>query len=229
MSSNSARLGAVLEWATTFVDACAPDDMRIGVKVSLASAAAADPDTVATALAGLASDMAATLPATDPWRSVPPDAFGSVEDHTDLIPEFGDGDRLGADWPLYAVRGGLSPNAVSIVLGAFDREELIDRLRQQITQHPDMAMADFGDAMRWLLFRRRAFTGDYVDLWVLKSAAYWVGRADTEPGTTHVGVDGLHDQEIDKYRIDDDAYDPEARLAEDFADFTEDEVERLIR
>ena len=75
MSSNSARLGAVLEWATTFVDACAPDDMRIGVKVSLASAAAADPDTVATALAGLASDMAATLPATDPWRFVPPDAF----------------------------------------------------------------------------------------------------------------------------------------------------------
>ena len=35
MSSNSARLGAVLEWATTFVDACAPDDMRNGVKVSL--------------------------------------------------------------------------------------------------------------------------------------------------------------------------------------------------
>jgi hypothetical protein len=221
MSSNSARLGAVLEWATTFVDACAPDDMRIGVKVSLASAAAADPDTVATALAGLASDMAATLPATDPWRSVPPDAFGSVEDHTDLIPEFGDGDRLGADWPLYAVRGGLSPNAVSIVLGAFDRHELIDLL-------PDMAMADFGDAMRWLVFRRRSFTGDYVDLWVLKSAAYWVGRVDTEPGANREILDALHDRDIDKFRIDNDAYDPDARLAEDFAELTEDEVERLV-
>ena len=228
MSSNSVQRRAVLEWATTFLDACAPDDMRIGVKASLASAAAADPHSVATALGGLASDMAATLPASDPWRSVPPDAFGSVEDHTDLIPEFGDGDRLGADWPLYAVKGGLSPNAVAIVLGAFDRDGLIDLLREQIDHHPDVAMGDFADAMRWLVFRRRSYTGDYVDIWVLKSATYWAERASLEPDAIDDAPDEQRDRDIAKSRIDDAAYNPEARFNEDFADFTEAEIERLL-
>ncbi len=182
---------------------------------------------MATALAGFASDLAATLPPNDPWRYAHPDAFGSIDDHTDLIPEFGDS-PVGADWPLVAVRGGLSPHAVTIVLGAFDPEALTEHLSQRIAGDPAAATEEFGDAVRWLVFRRRAFTGDYVDTWILKSASYWVDR-DAAETSADVLDDGSHQREIAKNLIDASLYNPEARFAADFADFTEEEVERFIQ
>lgn len=228
MRPDHARLEALSEWATTFLDACATDDIRLGIRSSLARVTMDHPEAMATALAGIASDLALTLPTNDPWRRTHPDAFGAVDDHIDLIPEFGDGDPTGPDWQLVAVRGGISPRAVSIVLGAFEPRALTDHLTEMLTADPDGAISDCGDAIRWLTFRRRALTGNYVDVWILQSAAHWVQRDMATPDEAAI-LDCIHREDVERHRIDDGLYDPEARLAADFADFTAEEVERYVK
>ncbi len=133
---------------------------------------ASDPQAVAAIIGNVAADIAATLPSNDPWRPGTNGASiitGTLSDQTDLIPPSLD---EGTDPELASVAEGIESAVADLVRTAFvGGTELAESLLDAWPDHEEIVRRAT-DAVRWLLFRRRAYKGP-TDLFVVECASAW--------------------------------------------------------
>lgn len=163
---------SIHRWAITLVDPLFSDGERLRVREDLRAVVASDPQAVAAILGNVAADIAATLPSNDPWRPGTNGASiitGTLSDQTDLIPSALD---EGTDPELAAVAGAIESVATNLVDTAFvGSSEFAEALLDAWPDH-EQIVGQATDAVRWLLFRRRAYKGP-TDLFVVECASAW--------------------------------------------------------
>lgn len=226
MNTPHPDLGAAIRrWAVTIYDPCVNDRTRARIRRDLTDAVACDPNMAAAVLAAIVFDVADLLPGVDPWRAAVAAQFGGVDDHTDLIPSMGDPD----DWLLVAVEDDLVPDAARIVLAAFERTHLELLLGELFAADLSKAFSDLDDALRYLEYRRRAYTDAYDDPWIVMSAEHWTMRGVQPVYGAPSELDGQHILARLRRRIGNDRYDPDQRAADLIRPFTEEEIPDAFR
>ena len=226
MNTPHPDLGAAIrQWAATFHDPCVTDRTRAGIRQDLTNAVARDPNMAAAVLAAIVFDVADLLPGVDPWRAAVAGQFGGVDDHTDLVPSMGDPD----DWLLVAVEDDLAPDAAQIVLASFERAHLELLLGSLFAADVPDALTAVDDALRYLEYRRRAYTDAYDDPWIVMSAEHWTTRGVQPVYGAPSELDGQHILARLQRRIANDRYDPAQRAADLFRPFTEEEIPDALR
>lgn len=172
---------AGVRWAAALAEPLLSWRQRDTLERDLRSAGLDNPPWIAGFLAGVASDMAQSLPEVDPWRSavIGPDGpmtngrpFGRLVDHADLVPQISPDPTI--DVALVAVVEPLSPAAAGLIVRAFDgRQAATDWLASVREQADDAAMIEAGiDAVLALVFRRRSMIG-MSDVFVVDSCWWW--------------------------------------------------------
>lgn len=129
--------------------------------------------------AGSCSELLATLPAEDPWRS-PWQSWGLWRDATDLIPD--SGQDVAADPQLAALVRGISRDArefyVQASVGQPSAAAYLSRARLTAPSPAEAAAALFAigdETLRWILHRRRTYLG--TDDFFQHSLLDWIRRA----------------------------------------------------
>ena len=226
MNTPHPDLGAAIRrWAATFHDPCVTDRTRAGIRRDLTDAVARDPRMAAAVLAAIVFDVADLLPGVDPWRAAVAGQFGGVDDHTDLVPSMGDP----ADWVLVAVEDDLASDAARLVLASFDRAHLELLLGELFAAGLPDALTALDDALRYLEYRCRAYTGAYDDPWIVISAEHWTMRGVHPVYGAPSELDGQHILARLQRRISNDRYDPAQRAADLLRPFAEEEIPDAFR
>lgn len=185
---------AAVRWVVNLVEPLIPEPDRAERAAALEAACRASPGWAALFFAGLVSDLAGTLPGSDPWRALSgrvgqvtvgahpprvdgaahPDgrAFGTWQDGADLLePVYAD---VELDPALSALSAGLSPGAAALLAAAGYGWDQAHRVAEALGERVVTAGPD---AVRWALHRRRAY-GVLSDPWPIESAYRWSWRAD---------------------------------------------------
>lgn len=175
-------------WSITLTEALLGHCQRRRIENDFGDLVRDDPDWTGQFLAGLATDLAHTLPQADPWRQVQVapngDAtvagrpFGVVHDHTDVLPVLHI-DFLATDPNLCAVAEPLDRRAARLVAEAFGDRDRWTALVKQLASDPDDLLCIGSDAVRYLAFRRRCLM-THLDEWVLDSAEWWARHVGDE-------------------------------------------------
>jgi len=206
-------------WAATLCEPLVSTERRVQIDLLLGDVADEAPRWMATFLGGMVADHIATLPDSDPWRHLVAQADGTVLT-TQGLP-FGD-ERCGGDLVMSApgdpaaslqtaaLAGGLEqPSALLLATAGQGWEPAVGRLLEHGTGR---SMLDVGGAaLRWAMWRRRAYVG-VDDPLAMLSAVSWVFRA----GVVEVGDCGgvalpqgeqrLIESTIREYAIDPTSY-----------------------
>lgn len=182
--SDHRRLVAT-RWSITLTEALLGHDQRRQIEGEFEKLVRDEPDWAARFFAGLATDVAHSLPKTDPWRqvTVAPNGvatvagrpFGTVDDHADVLPVL-HVDFLPSDPNLCAVAEPLDHRTARLVAEAFGDRDKWSELLIELSNDPDDLLRLGGDAVRYLAFRRRCLM-THLDEWVLDSAEWWAVHA----------------------------------------------------
>lgn len=179
------RMSVVRRWINARCDSLIPDLQRAESSRQLQELADADGDWFAEWSSGLLSDLIYTLDPADPWRNTELDDQGTVR-----LPDgsvFGTYHNAGdvhayttvddphEDIGLAALADGLEVEAARLWTAA--QEGLEPALRCFPRMPPGSAYGLSDSALRWALFRRRAFMGA-DDTYALVAAGHWAQRAD---------------------------------------------------
>jgi hypothetical protein len=174
-------------WVTGFLDGLVSPDGRSAREAQLLSHVRSRPVPFAAFVSGVVGDLLSSLPAEDPWRhtivvdgvvrSVRGDPFGTWADGTDLlIPSHL---NVGCDNNLAALDPALSESAAWVIhLGGQGWGAACKALKSAVADglSADDLFVDGCAAMRWVMHRRRAYTGA-DDLYVSIVMGAWARRA----------------------------------------------------
>lgn len=208
---------SIHRWAITLVDPLFSDRERLQVREDLRAVVASDPQAVAAIIGNVAADIAATLPSNDPWRPGTNGASiitGTLSDQTDLIPPSLD---EGTDPELASVAEGIESAVADLVRTAFvGGTELAESLLDAWPDHEEIVRRAT-DAVRWLLFRRRAYKGP-TDLFVVECASAWATFMLCDAQRQHDLAEERETRVVEE-TISDLAYNPSERASELYRDF----------
>lgn len=174
----------LIRWSVTLVEPLIRPARRRAAEDDLESAHGARPDVVRLWFAGVTSDVARSLPAADPWRSLVlpndpsepvrwPDGrrFGSWQDGLDTAdPVLGD---PALDPETVALVDSLSVVAGRVLVAAFAGWE------RALAEAERAALSELVDTLRWAVWRRRQQSRRLAageDAWALESAHTWALR-----------------------------------------------------
>ncbi len=197
-------------WSMTLTEALLGHDQRHRIENDFEDLVRADPGWVAQFFAGLATDLAHTLPTVDPWRHVhvAPNGdatiagrpFGVVDDHTELLPVLHT-DFLPIDPDLCAVAEPLDRRTAQLVAEAFGDRNKWTALLKELASDPDELLRIGSDAVRYLAFRRRCLM-TRLDEWILDSAEWWAKHLGGDVDESEVG------ERIARETVPDERYQP---------------------
>ncbi|GEL47775.1 hypothetical protein CHO01_28910 [Cellulomonas hominis] len=184
-------------WAAALCEPLISTRRRADLDAAMRQRATESPRWAVIFFAGMVSDQIQTLPAEDPWRHLsaragdltrcdvprPPDSTGAVsggdvfgqpsqgEDLVDLSP----GDP-GAEVTSAALADGLEPPAAAVLAFAADGWRAAAGALEEVLAQGHEVFEIGADALRWAVWRRRAYVGADDDLTML-SAMQWAWRA----------------------------------------------------
>lgn len=183
MSTPAAVSDRMRAWVTAQYDALIPTRSRVIIDEAMEELGGSDPEQrriFVAFVAGIIYELHRSLDPDDPWRSLEDQGEGKVP-RTRLGQDFGTFHSaldvlvpasrvVDFDPNLAALAQPLSPDAARLLAVASSD---LDHLRMEVAQvRPSEAL----DAVRWLVHRRRTFTG-LDDPWVLTMMETWASRA----------------------------------------------------
>ncbi len=194
------RQGVALQWGIVMHDPLLPDRARQRGVEHIDALALEEPAWAAAFFGGVAADIAGTLPAEDPWRTLsgtagsihrgnarlPPGVsgatwpsgamFGEWADFTDVTPLVSDVPET--DPELAAVADPLDPAGVAVIPFAFDGWRSAAGALASLSD-TGLALGPVGrEAVRVLIIRRRSYGVESDDPWIIESIFDWGWRAE---------------------------------------------------
>lgn len=188
-------------WAVTLCEPLISTRKRIQLDEEMMHLASSDPQWLSIWFSGVIADHIATLPAEDPWRNLTiPGTEPSSNDGTVLLPSgapFGGpsswNDLLNqnvadasTDVAVAAIADGLAPESSMLVAQASNgwesaRDYIDSMFAAPEEGHPiwmpKHVFATAADALRWVMHRRRTYTGP-DDVFSVLSLFGWLHNAD---------------------------------------------------
>lgn len=175
---------AGVHWGSTLVEPLLSPAQRDRLEADLHDAIAADPVWGAHYVVGVVTDLAATLPAADPWRTaeraetgatLEGRPFGTVTDHHDLVPLLAPNPSI--DVALVAVAEPIDPATAAFIASSFaGRDEALTALGELTATTPSDIYRIGTEAIRTLTYRRRCYRG-WMDTWPLDSTWWWAEQS----------------------------------------------------
>ncbi len=166
--------GAARRWSLVFIDPLIAPAQRNAVDSSWRSQMVDAPSWCVVWFAGVIAEIAGTLPAIDPWRQSPPRSWDDAIDIADPGSE-----APGLDPVYVALADPLDEKSSEMITLAFAGWELLSEyiaaLRE--TVGADELFDLCTDALRWLIWRRRAYMPPTPETWVMVTMWSWAFRS----------------------------------------------------
>lgn len=168
---------SAVRWAASLVEPLITEHRRSIYNQTFREAAELHPGWARLFFAGVVSDIMATLPDNDPWRDariqdgvplVDGRRFGTLRDHTDLIPQISPDPTI--DVALSAVLDDLDERAASLIVVALQGR---DGAVEYLNGIDDSELFFVGtEAIRIAVFRRRCLMGP-LDSFAVDTCWWW--------------------------------------------------------